>query len=436
MDYKFSEFSLPIKLLILYFGFASFGYLFEFPYINYKIQIPEILFLVFVISFVPAYKKKWFQKLNLIDLALLLFACSQIFSAIMYPQWITISEVLGSIYLCILYVLFSRALAFSKVPVSKILQIGSKIILIVIPIVAVIGWVLYQIGITNHFVYEYKTYPYFGDVVRWKALSYSPNLMLSNLIIGGLFYIGLSRRINYWIISAALIVGFMSLSKELLPGLVIIGILVWGKSTLNYKLTWWKNLLLLFTFLIYTTLSFFVISIQGKQNINVYKTGSVSQEVIWQSGNVSIVPTSYYYLLKGGIKVIQERMPIGCGMGQFHLELEQQMDQGFYPDYISIFEPHDSYVGQVAQTGLLGLLFLLFFFYAIWRTLHNVRIQTNHQNLVFAITLVLIYMSIESWCIGTLHFRHYWVVLAILSGLQIKQVASMDLDFSIKSKLK
>lgn len=422
MDHKFAECALPIKLLILYFGFASFGYLFELPYLNYKLQIPEILFLVFTISLAGSIKKKWFQKWNVIDLAIILFACSQIFNAIIYPEWITISEVLGSLYLSILYFLFSRALAFSKYPIAQILKFCSIIILIAIPIVAVLGWLLYKTDITSQFVYEYKTYPYFGDVVRWKGFSYSPNLMLSNLIIAGLCYFGLTKKINYWILSAALFVGFMSLSKELLPGIIIMSLLVWSTSKLDYKFQWWKSSLLICTFLVYTSLSFFVISIQGDQNINVYKTGSVSQEVLWQSGDIRIVPTSYYYLLKGGMKVIQDRMPLGCGMGQFHLELAQQMDQGLYPDYISIFEPHDSYVGQVAQTGLLGLLFLLFFIYSIWRTLYTLKNQTKNQDLILVMTLVLIYMSIESWCIGTLHFRHYWIVLAFLSALQIRQI--------------
>ncbi len=135
-----------------------------------------------------------------------------------------------------------------------------------------------------------------------------------------------------------------------------------------------------------------------------------------------VYPTTYFYLVRSGVRITENYFPWGCGKGNFISVLENEKVKGNYPKKMLVNEPHDIYAGFAAECGLPGIIGILFLGFAIIKTYSWFRKNTGCSKLDRVLFFLIAIYAIESMALGTLQFRHYWIVFAILNGLYLKHI--------------
>ena len=162
--------------------------------------------------------------------------------------------------------------------------------------------------------------------------------------------------------------------------------------------------------IIYVLLSFFIFTTKTVEN-NIEGRKVFTDSPIYQYNKLSIYPTTYFEVVKSGVKMAKENALTGVGLGNFRKELGVYKQNGNYPQFFQTYDALDSYTGLASQLGIIYFVFFLILIINIRKTANKVP-----TNLRFPLILFLIYIFFESFALGNYHFRHYYIFLAILNS--------------------
>ena len=393
-------------LVILLIVSSIFSHLLFLPKLAYKLQLTEIVFLILSLFFV--YKTRFDSiRITGMDKSFIFFILILILNLTMHFDKSVLTDIIGFLYLVVLYFLLSKVLnSFNKEIKALILKYTADIGFWILIGIGILGFLLYYFLGYSKFVLIYHDYPYFGDVFRIKGFSYSPNLYISLLS----FFIILKysfSRLNFYHIFAVFTIALMSLTKETL---ILISILF--AIELYRKLAYKKIALALVILsgLIYVILSFFIFTTKPVKN-NIESRKVFTDNPVYQYNKLKIYPTTYFEVIKSGVKMTKENALAGVGLGNFRKKLKIYKQNGIYPQYFQTYDALDSYTGLASQLGIIYFVFLL-------SIIANIRKVVNQvpTNLRFPLILFLIYIFFESFALGNYHFRHYYIFLAILNS--------------------
>jgi len=401
---------LPILLIVS----SIFTHLFLLPKLEYKLQISEILFLLLMIFSTVSFVKIKNLKLNKIDISFLFLSFLYILNFIFHFQDDVLIYIIGGFYLIFLYFIFSQYLINCELESIKyIFKKSADIGFWTLVGIGIIGFGLYYFFEYSKFVLVYHNYPYFGDVFRIKGFSYSPNLYISLLSFFTILKVAFSR-LNYYHILIVFGLVLMSLTKEGLILLSILFAIVLYKNKINYKFGIGS---IIAAGILYVFSSFFIVSF--KKNNSSVETEKITrvqtEKPIFENNVLKLYPTTYYEVFKGGVIMSFENPFVGVGIGKFQIELSKLKNRNLYPKYFQSYQPVDSYFGYSAQLGLFYFIFVILFIRAVIRKLSEFPI-----NIKFYFTLFLLYIMFESMALGSFHFRHYYIFLAIMVSIPQK----------------
>ncbi len=341
------------------------------------------------------------------DKNFIFFGFILILNLIMHFEKSVLINIIGFLYLVMLYFLLSKVInSFDKNIKDVILKYSADIGYWILIVIGILGFLLYYFFGYSKFVLIYHDYPYFGDVFRIKGFSYSPNLYISLLTFFTILKYGFSR-LKFYHIFLVFVIAILSLTKE---ALILISILFAFEL---YRKLAYRKLALVSVFLsgiIYVFLSFFIFTTKTVKN-NIEGRKVITDSPIYQFENLNIYPTTYFEVVKSGIKMTTENAMTGVGLGNFRRELEVYKQNGNYPQYFQTYNALDSYTGLASQLGVVYFVFLLSFIVNIYKILNKVPTKLR-----FPLILFLIYIFFESFALGNYHFRHYYVFLAILNS--------------------
>ncbi len=417
------KYSVIALLLILLISVQGFNSLLKFPVIGSKLQPFEIMSLV--ICLIAIFKWIKFSDLftwTILDISLALHILAiQISLAFNYSET-AMFESLGSIYLFTLYFILSRLFLHLKTEqVQIILKKGYFLSIIFTLASAVVGYFAYRMINTSSYVLVYPGYPYFGDVVRLSGFASSPNVLLSVLFVSCVIFFYLNKKIPIPLLVACILIAVFTLAKELF--IYSVGI-IYIYFTLYKNKSAGKVIILQYIFvsIIYISLFYFVFDLSRVNNSTNQNELIVGREALFEKVIVTAYPTTYYYLARAETDVIRETFPIGCGKGNFLPLINTYQTAGKYPAGMWTNEPHDVYLGAIAELGLLGLLAGLLFVYSIYYQFKKINTGNDeYKKFVMLLFLILILWSIESTGLGTLQLRHYWLLLAIFNYFWLRK---------------
>lgn len=394
---------LPILLIIS----TIFSHIFFFPKIGYKFQPTEIVFIVLSLFFVFKYHLKIRFNLLTIDKSFIFLSLIMILSQLIYFEKIVFLKLIEYLYLIALYFLLSgslRALEYKEL--KKVLKLSADIGFWILIGIGILGFVLYYFFDSGKFVLIYRDYPYFGDVFRIKGFSYSPNLYISLISFFTILKLAYSR-LQYSHIVLVFILSIVSMTKEALLLIAVLFAIIFYKNNFPFKI----NLIpVLFAGILYVFLSYFIISFDNKES------KVQSKEAVFKTEKFSVYPTTYFEVIKSGVLMTLDKPLFGVGLGNFRKELKEYQREGKYPKYFQTYDALDSYSGLVSQLGIL----YLFFLFAIFVITYGMVIKLPYQ-LKYPFILFFTYMLFESMALGTYHFRHYYIYIAIFSVIAFKK---------------
>jgi hypothetical protein len=303
-------------------------------------------------------------------------------------------------------VYFFLSYLFKNYSLLDYLKVGSKYLLISVILIALIAAIrFFYFNDTTNFM-DYDNYPYFGNVYRYTGYFNSPNMVISVVCFATLFLLNseLANR-SYLILLAGFIVCLSTISKEfLIYGSALLVILLQKKI---------KKSILFLMFSIIGLISIFLTLFVICSGKNCDKINRVLGPPVSLLEDVSVRPTSYYYLREFGWNQFLESPLFGVGMGNFQERTKEVVKRGVNKCATFDYEACDGYVGVASQIGFSYFVFLLLIALQLALALKG----QNTNPLFFASTVFIVYMIFEAQLIGPVHFRHYWINLAVFNAL-------------------
>lgn len=405
--------------LLWYFAFLSFTDLLQLPWFSNKIQLPELSFLLMICCLPFCHRFLRYIRFTFLDGVVLLHLFGVLLSIVYYPTMQVLKESLGTFYLVSCYFFFSRVFYHFRYKLMKVLQTGFALSIYTACLIALIAMFLMLVGQDTTLFYPYNNYPYWGDVNRLKGFASSPNLLFSTLSLATVFLFCLDQKKYRVLAFISFLVCLLTLSKGLALLVLFLLFMLWHKGQ---TITSFRPQYLLFFLLsvgCYIALTWFTIrSDRDKLAINQQlNTEQISQTPFKGIGHFSFHYTTHFSLQCASWVIINKYGWKGCGFGNYKASIEELKEEGRYPSAFASYDPHDFYMAQMAELGGMAVAFLLLLPLALLHTFRG--FSSLDPNLSRACLLGLLFMVAESTCIGSLHFRHYWIFLAILNGLYL-----------------
>lgn len=404
-----------LLLLCLYIITIPFQKIIWLPIVNSKIQIPEIIFVILILLFIP--KLTWANwkiiKMTALDKAIILWFLIGIINLIIHFNVTTFLELSGQFYLFCLYFLIQFIFFNSQAKEIELFLAKAFITqLALIIIILFIGLTLLTQDINIGVFQIFYSYPYFGDLYRLKVLTNEPVMLVSIL------------SIPFWIITAIINgkIKTNSINKRaLILLIIIIGLMLlgtYGKSLpfilailILYFNTLVKNKKIIFVSLF---ASFLIISSILLTHIMVTQKPFREKEVYGLA--IPFLKIDNYYLYKSwyfvqkdnALKEFIEHPYFGCGGGNLlnviNLKYKKMEETISRPAY----DPLSTYTGILAEYGISGFLTLLFLMFTIYKEVVRLP-DSNGLKWIFICSFS--YFMLEAISTDIQNFRHLWILL-------------------------
>jgi hypothetical protein len=389
-------------------------------WLDSKIQLSDLWFL-FMLSY-TAYRWQIFKPvfLELCSLRVFqyfiivstLYLFSNSLSVYLNPSNSGWSECLGKFYLItmtiiVLLMIYSQPL---QMLINCFIICG-----LILSLTGTIGWISSILGFQNITTQIYLDYPYFGDTHRLNAFTTTPSMYVSLISICILFLIYYYRYIHQsWIALTMLFLfclsALLTFAKSCLILLAGIILLTVCKPQKNWRPQ--VIFFLLFVFLHVISTHFLLIKTKDVYKESLINSPFTSNEIVWSGKNYSIVGSGYYSFKKAAWFIFKGQALFGVGPGNYNQQVGLLKDSGNYPLNLPNYDPHSSYLGALAETGLVGFIVLCMLGFSIV----HVIMKLPYRSDPFSYTLLILFAMIitEGISMDTLNFRHYWIVVAIM----------------------
>lgn len=414
-SYYYKDKKMFILLLCLYIIAIPFQKIIWLSIVNDKIQIPEIIFVILILLFIP--KLKWANwkniKMTALDKAIMLWFLIGIINLIIHFNVTTFLELSGQFYLFCLYFLIQFIFFNSQAKEIELFLAKAFITQLAIIIITLfIGLTLLTQDINIGVFQIFYSYPYFGDLYRLKVLTNEPVMLVSIL------------SIPFWIITAIINgkIKTNSINKRaLILLIIIIGLMLlgtYGKSLpfilailILYFNTLVKNKKIIFVSLF---ASFLIISSILLTHIIVTQKPFREKEVYGLA--IPFLKIDNYYLYKSwyfvqkdnALKEFIEHPYFGCGGGNLlnviNLKYKKMEETISRPAY----DPLSTYTGILAEYGISGFLTLLFLMFTIYKEVVRLP-DSNSLKWIFICSFS--YFMLEAISTDIQNFRHLWILL-------------------------
>ncbi|MCZ2340018.1 MAG: O-antigen ligase family protein [Chitinophagales bacterium] len=390
--------------LLIYILSISFQRFFFLDRIAYKIQLPEILFVLIAIC---AYKDIS-TKIIRIMWPVWLFLGWIWINSLYHNDFDSWMEVLGLTYLSGLALITGSIVERSDTPFLKTV-IAVFIIGVTLQVgVGLYGYVLNFLGIHTKLLLFYESYPLIGDVYRMKGYCSHP-LSLGNLIITALIFIPFVK-IPYrslW----ALILGLgllLTFTKAILIAFAALGFVI----AIYINKTNFKRLVLAISFIVlalHVYLTHFTLPLTPFEANQNNKAFYWNNHVVWSFGEKHIYSTSYYVLKQKSIQAVLQHPLMGVGGGNTNDYNLLNYNPSTDVKNIILYDPHSLYFGAAAEYGFVGLALLLLLVYLMGRTLFRLKDKAFKPELFYGFILLYLFFLLEGISSDIINNRQIWI---------------------------
>jgi O-antigen ligase len=269
-------------------------------------------------------------------------------------------------------------------------------------------------------VFEPKHFPGWGTLPRLEGLTMSPNLFanLGQLPLLVLFAAGRTahRRAPLLAGGALLLLTVVATGSKSLPllaaGLLLV-VVRRAAPPLRYG-GWGIGAALVLFFLIAPK----VLPIRDGQadRTTITRQSYFAGDTLGRIGPYTLYASTHLRLNRIALDLFRQHPLMGYGPGAFPVYLAELQDRGQYPRRLPRYDPHQLYLGTLAQTGLTGFVALAFFLWQLGRKGKQGR-ERNAAGWYAGLAVYLLLWALEGWHMDTLHFRQFWWVAGVVAGL-------------------
>ncbi len=418
------ESKISFYILAIYIVLIGLQEPYHFPWFEGKIQWSDVWFLIMLgyVIFNRTTLLPIFKNLNQ-DKRILWFLCScliyisinalSVFNSYSHSG---LFELLGKCYLLTMsIVVLLLLLSMNTESIPKSIFLHFNIFGFSSAIIGIIGWTYSIFGFHNETTQIYFDYPYFGDTHRLKTFTTTPSMYISMITICIVFSVTnhfFYEKNKFQLFSSIFftISALLTFTKSFLFIIAVWFILV----SLKY---FRKPVLIVFTFLCFVILQvvlthFLIISTKQSNEVEFINSPYTSNELMYSTKDYSVVGSGYYTFKKTAWKLFQEFPLIGLGPGNYNQQVMRLKEEGCYPKNLPNFDPHSTFLGALAETGMIGFISLMLLGLSILFFFSKMEVKSNPFS--FSLLLIFCIMIVEGISMDTMNFRHYWVVVSLI----------------------
>ena len=426
---------ISIALLALYTFSIGIEELVTIPLAGNKVQVPEIIFLVYAFSILINIRKMSFKdfEINKIDIAIVLYFLAVAFSFLVNRTHNSFGELLGIVYLSGLYVLTKLLIISCYEIYPKIKEfVWKAAILGAITAVCFgfLGYILFYIDGRVEYIWYYKGYPFLGDSIRIKGTVSNPITFCDYLISLVILLIPSATSDfrfqiseNSWTsnikgplsisdkktkigLLAFLILGIIATKTKALILLFSSVLIYFTREKTNFWTKWSARSIAISGVVFYLFVSHFMISPANSDDLTHNHSFS-SNSIVYKNDVFLVTPTTYAVLKQSALLAFASSPIVGIGGNElikFNKILFDKKIITVDPDCA----PHSTYFGALGELGLLGFAALLFLLYVIYQQI----IKSSNRAIYLCLFGFIIF---EMVTVDLMTFRTYWLMLAFLA---------------------
>lgn len=431
-DVFFRKSNLTHKLLALY--ILSVPLMF-FPF-KYKIQVSEIIFLpLFIGWLIYIFKSKVKLNRTSLDIPVILYlgvtALSLVNSKYILKSFI---ELTGIIYLALVFFLLT-----SLIRKREELRFYLYIWMVATSLVVLFGLIgmglAYGIKLQSPFVQYRISYPYVGQLYRAISTMRNAKMLCGYLVASAginlsLFLTEKNSALRRWLgflFICLCTLTILTFSRDIIGLLVCIGFLVFKLPRLN-SLKTLKTCIVLILIVFFIIINFgtsfrFItgdISLskdsfqeQLRDNISFLDSERTINKL---SVNVSYLPTYFLMLKKIALQVFKEHPFLGSGVGTFNQKIVELKEKKELPPNFPKFDPHSTFFGTLAESGIFGLGALSLLFTIFAASLLNASKVTEDgfvRIVIYGFCASFFGLIVQVLNLDIMNFRFLWLLFGL-----------------------
>ncbi|MGK0308291.1 MAG: hypothetical protein ACI8RP_001250 [Urechidicola sp.] len=413
-------------LILMYIISISFHDILTLPVVGRKIQPPEIIFLSTGIFLLFNFSKIDFTKLkwNNLDFALLSYLGVVLTTSLFAKNFHPFLEFFGLVYLFANYLIIRLFLISIEKEFENFIKKGILWMGLLAATFGILGiFTTYFLG-ENTLGFIYEDYPYFGDTIRVEGFTSTPHMLASILNVSILFLLVSmfdKKNTQSFVFLFVLTLAYIFTFAKIVVLLVIGAIFIFIKKQTETINPFLKNSLRLFSMLLFAFYMFathFILIEKNNPNLEAIKEKAFNTgEIIGETQNSFIIPTTYATLKQSAFHLGKKYWFTGIGAGNHGDYFHELKEEGLFPKHIPNYDPHSTYFGSFAETGLFGLAAILYLTFVLFKMSNHLLKTRKYYNLKIAIAACLLIFAMEAISVDAINFRHLWLIFAILSAI-------------------
>jgi hypothetical protein len=421
---------ISIALLALYTFSIGIEELFTLPLAGNKVQVPEIIFLIYAFSIFINIRNMRFRELrfNQLDVSVVLYFSAVALSCLVNQTRNSFGELLGITYLMGLFFLTKLLIVSNYDVYSKIKEWVLKAAIfgaVTAILFGFLGYLLFYIDGRVQYIWFYKDYPIIGDSIRIKGTVSNPITFCSYLVSLVILLLPNIRVIRatecYSVVNPPteqrsvarrfglivfLVLGVIATKTKSLILLFSIALLYLTRNNSQKYVQLGAKISASVAIGFYLIASHFLISPANSTALLLNKSYG-SNSIVYQNNDFLITPTAYSVLKQSALLAFVSSPIVGVGGN----ELIKYSKILFDKKKLTIdpnCAPHSTYFGALGELGILGFTAILFLLYNVFQQIQG---SPNREIYLYLLGFIVL----EMVTVDLMTFRNYWLMLAFLA---------------------
>ena len=293
-------------------------------------------------------------------------------------------------------------------------------------ILGVIGFALSELGVHTPLAFAADSvYPYLGNAARARALTATPNMLASILMLAMLLlasgvasrWSALMRGVAFGLLSLGFALAFSKTVVALVAGLVILWALRTARGSRRAALGIAIWLVASAAFSVFSHLAVVCdTATRPRLEEAMFISGEPLFTLDFAGRRCALHPTNYFFNKRASLIAIERSWPWGIGPGRHPAFAGQLRREGLYPVTQWLGAPHSSYSGSAAELGLAGVLGLAAFLGGLSLGIRDALRRETTRPLAVAAAAAFAALLIEAIATDVMHFRHYTWLAALVGA--------------------
>ena len=385
------------------------------PWSHPKFHLTELIFLLFAPACLWVARRNFITRRYTPYASFLIYLGALSLSTVIAREWGGFTELAGRFYLLVVGLIMAWYVRCKGFPGLHRLLRAYQTGIWLLGISAVLGLILLLFGRPTVLVNYYENFPYFGSLYRVIGTSRgaTPFALLSIPAAAYAWHVWRHKGPFPWLIVLFLPLWVLSFSKEVI---LVVPALVLVEPTVRRRPALIVAGVAVITALYLFSTHFIVQRVQEVAGTVLAREEYTSGRVVGRAGGLQMLETTYTSLKRAAWIMFRENWLLGVGADQFHERLPELAARGLYPAHLPDYNPHSTWFGALAQSGLVGFFGLLSFAVILYRRLANLGKNLSADDPMWIVLGGLLAWLIASLSFDLLHLRFVWVYIGLTVG--------------------